>query len=415
MPKIEIKNFGPIKDVTFGIKDYTVFIGPQASGKSTIVKLFYYFRKFNTDFVRLLSLPLGFKTSVDQLDISHTLQQLVCKTFHDYWEHKAFFIQDFNITYNYSNQTYIKLICKNKELYAEYSTDIIKLFEESRQHLMNFRKQGKLKPEYYDSPMIVAYHNELRDKANKFFGNWNMKYIPAGRHVFPILKDQPVFIKDKFVRNFSPEINYIKSEWENTPKNNSSLITKQKQIELVQLILKGSYSISGDEDGIMPSDFNEVIPLVYASSGQQESLWVLLSILNTFFSEEKYCYIIEEPEAHLFPEAQRNIMHLLTYYVNNKCGNQLMITTHSPYILTPLNNLLQAYLLGQNKSKHDNVSKIIDPKIWINPDHFECYYVDNGNIESIVDSEVKMMNLEKLDNASRIGNDEYDKLSELED
>jgi AAA15 family ATPase/GTPase len=90
MQRIEIKNFGPIKDVAFDIKDYTIFIGPQAFGKSTIAKLFYYFRNFNVDLVRLLSPPLGLKATVDQLDISHTLQQLIRDTFYDRWRHKVF-------------------------------------------------------------------------------------------------------------------------------------------------------------------------------------------------------------------------------------------------------------------------------------------------------------------------------------
>ncbi|MFK7948849.1 MAG: AAA family ATPase, partial [Saprospiraceae bacterium] len=34
MQKLIIKNFGPIKDVKLEIKDFMVFIGPQASGKS---------------------------------------------------------------------------------------------------------------------------------------------------------------------------------------------------------------------------------------------------------------------------------------------------------------------------------------------------------------------------------------------
>ncbi|MDR1053015.1 MAG: ATP-binding protein [Planctomycetaceae bacterium] len=423
MQKIEIKNFGTIKRVDLDIKDYTNFIGQQASGKSTIAKLFYYFRKFNVELVKLLSPPLGYnvvtdeKITADQLSASDILQRkLTCKTFRDYW-HGVFLEQDFDITYKYSDDTYLTLICRNEKLSADYSTDIIELFEDSKNQLMNIRKQGKLKSDYYDSPEFIAYHNRLVNKANILFGDWNMKFVPAGRHVFPSLKDQPVFIDDIIVRNFSSEIDYIRSEWE---KNKSQDIdspntTKYKQIKkLVQSILKGNYSVNEDDEGILPYNFSKVIPLVHTSAGQQESLWVLLSILNTFYSDEKYSYIIEEPEAHLFPEAQRNIMYVLTYYANLR-QNQLMLTTHSPYILTPLNNLLQAYILGQDESKRDRVAEIIDSDLWLNPERFECYYVDNGTIESIVDREVNMMYLEKLDKASSIGNEEYDKLSELED
>ncbi len=44
MHKIQIKNFGPIKDFKADIKDCFVFIGPQGSGKSTISKAIYFFK-----------------------------------------------------------------------------------------------------------------------------------------------------------------------------------------------------------------------------------------------------------------------------------------------------------------------------------------------------------------------------------
>ena len=39
--KIIIKNFGPIEDVEMEIDDFTIFIGPQTSGKSTIANLLH--------------------------------------------------------------------------------------------------------------------------------------------------------------------------------------------------------------------------------------------------------------------------------------------------------------------------------------------------------------------------------------
>ena len=39
MEKIIVKDFGPIKDLDIEIKRFTVFIGTQGSGKSTISKL----------------------------------------------------------------------------------------------------------------------------------------------------------------------------------------------------------------------------------------------------------------------------------------------------------------------------------------------------------------------------------------
>ena len=50
MQRIEVKNFGPLKDVSLDIKDYMIFIGPQASGKSTLAKLVWFLNEFG-DFI----------------------------------------------------------------------------------------------------------------------------------------------------------------------------------------------------------------------------------------------------------------------------------------------------------------------------------------------------------------------------
>jgi AAA15 family ATPase/GTPase len=47
--KITIKNFGPIKHVELDLKEVMVFIGPQASGKSTIAKLIHFFNHVTSD------------------------------------------------------------------------------------------------------------------------------------------------------------------------------------------------------------------------------------------------------------------------------------------------------------------------------------------------------------------------------
>lgn len=46
MEKIEIKDFVGIKDITLEIKQINILIGPQASGKSIVAKLLYYFKDF---------------------------------------------------------------------------------------------------------------------------------------------------------------------------------------------------------------------------------------------------------------------------------------------------------------------------------------------------------------------------------
>ena len=54
MQKLIVHNFGPIQDATVDVARFLVFIGPQASGKSTLSKLIYYFLHVRDEVVRFV-------------------------------------------------------------------------------------------------------------------------------------------------------------------------------------------------------------------------------------------------------------------------------------------------------------------------------------------------------------------------
>ena len=54
---ITIHNLGPVKDSTITIEDFSVLMGPQASGKSTIAKVVYFFLTIKDDFTSFFTRP----------------------------------------------------------------------------------------------------------------------------------------------------------------------------------------------------------------------------------------------------------------------------------------------------------------------------------------------------------------------
>jgi predicted ATP-dependent endonuclease of OLD family len=117
------------------------------------------------------------------------------------------------------------------------------------------------------------------------------------------------------------------------------------------------------------------------------------------------------PEIGLFPIAQSD---LVAYYANlfnslPKCC--LLMTTHSPYILTALNNYICAYQVGQKNPTE--VSALIPKHLWIDPKRVSAYFVENGTVRSIMDEELQQIKAEEIDQASTLTNEMYDRLLEI--
>ncbi|HAO20548.1 MAG TPA: hypothetical protein DCQ37_08820, partial [Desulfobacteraceae bacterium] len=67
MQKIRIKDFKAIKSADIEIKKTVLLIGEQASGKSTIAKLVYFFKSIKDDYLDLISENLESLNSKDEI------------------------------------------------------------------------------------------------------------------------------------------------------------------------------------------------------------------------------------------------------------------------------------------------------------------------------------------------------------
>jgi predicted ATPase len=181
-------------------------------------------------------------------------------------------------------------------------------------------------------------------------------------------------------------------------------------ITLINKILKGEYHFDNDGEKIILNN-REKIHLHNASSGQQEVIRILQDIFMIFLEASKVLRIIEEPEAHLFPVAQKQLIELLALMVNYQPENQLIITTHSPYILTVFNHLLFASrVVAKNPAAEEEVKEIVDKDYWLDPNEFSAYSLGNESFpednakycESIFDTEMGMLQQNYLDTVSEI-------------
>jgi predicted ATPase len=93
--------------------------------------------------------------------------------------------------------------------------------------------------------------------------------------------------------------------------------------------------------------------------------------------------IIDEPEMNLHPEAQVKIIEFLAALVN--AGLRVLITTHSPYILDHLSNLIRA----AEYEKEDQIP-IMDQfflersDAFISQDDISIYLFEHGEVENML-------------------------------
>ena len=430
--KIIIKNFGPIEDVEMEIDDFTIFIGPQTSGKSTIAKSVFFFLSLRDELLTLLADSFNYNNVDD--DLNHFKNSIIAN-FYAYWGGNNEI--NLNMKFWYSDDCFISIentpklaSIKISEKLTYFITGIIEFLKE--QALILNEDKGKFlnsKELSIKSSQKSQILYELQNQINDIFGfEGDLLFIPAGRSILAILSDQIPNIEvkhlDYLMRKFIERFNSLKGLMIDSDEYETDYFIKEGAFdngtldlmkEISQFILQGSYYNDDEEGDKIRINVDKSIRLLFASSGQQEAVWIIQMIFLLMLNKEKVFIVIEEPEAHLFPEAQKNIISLITLLANVN-DNQVFITTHSPYLLTSLNNLVYAYQVGQ---KHpEKVSKIVDKQLWLNPEKLQAYFVggkDNkGKIRSIIDPDLKIIQAEEIDGASRMINQEFDQLFNLE-
>lgn len=428
MPKLTIHQLGPVTHCELEINDFMVFTGEQASGKSTIAKSVFLFKNIkNILYTQIKKQNLLSGLSNDTIELSPT--QRLRK------EIRANFLQIFGSTwcmdnsmyiqYNYSEEVFVRISLKEDTLSRNY------IWIELSPKLSDFLYE--LTP-YFKGNIHLESEEQvlLEQKINAFFADpVEVVYIPAGRSMITLL---------------STQLNYIYSSMDDTQKRNLDYCTQNylerilklkplfnqsvdmmiadairmtdrkldKNIlfevsELMKKILQGEYrNVDGEERLQVAS--GRYVKINFASSGQQESVWILNVLFYYLLNNIKAYFIIEEPESHLFPNAQKLMAEFIA--IARKSGNQIFITTHSPYILGTFNNLLYANRIAPIVQEQE-LCKIVNKNRWLPYDKLSAFFIKHGKVFPCTDDEFEAIDNEVIDGASKNINDDFDHMVAL--
>ncbi|KJF79148.1 hypothetical protein UA45_01445 [Morganella morganii] len=347
MEKLSIKNFLTINELDMELKRINIFIGPQAQGKSIIAKLIKFFKE----------MPYVFSSSIAYGDrlISFEEEQLI--KFNRMFPKQYWLNSIFSIKYS-SKYFSINLSKKsiNGNLEIEFS-DEIHIAEKLARTFKNelLKAEERIINEDETTPGIISRRmrwDEVRKCfINNLFNECNKPtvdrvfYIPAGRSFLLIYKKYFSFINsdikvDYFLTEFGSVYEGVKDLINNSIVKNNTPDLVNKYFEF---LINGKYITEDGEDWIVGKKGK--VNVVNSSSGQQEALPMALVMSVWPYLETNSLsksFIIEEPEAHLFPSAQGAMTSLIANAYNYNNSTSIIITTHSPYILSALNVSIQA-------------------------------------------------------------------------
>lgn len=428
MHKLIIHKLGPIRHCELTCSQFMTFTGFQASGKSTIAKAVYYFRTIKNDIYSTLEdIALSRYSDLDQNKnisknkyLTDFLREKFLRVFGSSWGMD----NDMSMEYYFSEDCFVKVCLKEENFYSTPNYVWIELCPA----ITSFLRDNSLSIDALGVP--ASERKRIQERLVQLFNdNYETVYIPAGRSMITLLSQQMSYIYttmkdaqkraiDYCTQDYIERILSLKSEFSDGlnglaayagPKNNISRSTTALAMDLVQKVLKGSYRFADNEERIV-LDNNKYVKINFASSGQQESVWILNLLFYYLVHGTPVNFIIEEPESHLFPESQKYVTELITLILNS--GHSVLVTTHSPYVLGTLNNLLYADNIPKNLK--DTASSIIPSEFWINGNRFSAWFVKNGGIEDCIDQEIHLIQNEKLDQISKVINRDFDKLFDLE-
>ena len=417
MAKIEIRELGPIHHCELELKDFTILTGPQARGKSTIARAIYFCRTAKQD----IFAQITHRQSEDEYEtsilngVAKRLRNKFLRIFGSSWSVD----REMKIVYTYGGQETLEVYLEEDRNHPY--RNFVKIAWGGRIYDL-LQKYGQEKEYLWDREEArLALRQEIQDT---FHDPYETIYIPAGRSLITVLTDRLAGLLDSddrkldecmrsYIRltldkraDFQDGIEGLLSDKLHTTQTVVDRKPLDRLQKIMEQVLQGKYRYRSGEEQLALAN-HQYVKINFASSGQQETVWVFNLLYDFLLEREPIFLIIEEPEAHLYPDAQKLITEALGLFGHAR--HQVFVTTHSPYILGEFNNLLYASRIPEERRGE----LPIDEDEILSPERTQVLHINNNSDVIYGLSKEGFIRSELIDGASDAINDEMDRLMEI--
>lgn len=409
MAHITIKNVGPIKEVSFDLNKINVFMGPQSSGKSTIAKIVSYCSWFEKNIILHTSKEPDF---FEELISFHNIED-------------SYFSSDSRIQYDSEvckidftwgddENSEVKVTLGNgnifrnrKIMYIPAERNFVTLpglgkYNETRDNILSFMYEWFLAKKDLSAkntfPMPIEglgdvsfYYDKEADSDNVNIGDGKevrLNHASSGlRSCIPLLVVFNYIVDSIYntrrtqtpfeIVDIEEKLKIVKTESEDTTEDIRSQMAKLKaQVDEMSKTIQTTRDLDLKET--IRKNFNETLLSI------QERLANILGLYSDYYYSQ---VIIEEPELNLFPKTQQELVYYMISTLNRiNREHQLVITTHSPFILFAINNCMMGGLVG-DKIHSNERERIASYPAWIKPSDVSIYEIHDGRIKCIQDED----------------------------
>jgi predicted ATP-dependent endonuclease of OLD family len=387
MKHLVIRHFGPIKEADMDLRRVNIIIGPQSSGKSTILKI--------ACFCDWMERQIELTQNPDKYCDSN------------------FFIE--NLIGFHKLEGYLQ-----QETYIRYENDAVSFdySEKNKKCTFKWNEAKRWKYKRTKIAYIPAERNLVAAIPNWYQVNMNkdnildfMKEWEFARKAF-LKGEQILDLPVKYEYNAYNQGDRIKLE---NGKELDLTVASSGLQALTPLYVMLRYLTSeyykeahtNVEQDMLRQNLHEVVAKECAglTKGEQQN------IIDTILTPHHTDLFVEEPEAHIFPSTQKSFVYSLVEMLNGNVQHTCFLATHSPYILTAFNNIILAgETMAMSKEKADKVSVIMPKRQTLCYDEVAAFEMSNGRNHSIMDEDFRLISTDAVDAASQEISNDFDYL-----